>query len=50
MEFLVNSGAAVMVTNTFSIDEALYELLNNPWRMELLEKSVEHLSHPNSTA
>ncbi len=49
MEFLVNSGAAVMVTNTFSIDEALYELLNNPWRMELLEKSVEHLSHPNST-
>ncbi len=49
MEFLVNSGAAVMVTNTFPIDEALYELLNNPWRMSLLAQSVEHLSHPNST-
>lgn len=49
MEFLVNSGAAIMVTDTFPIDEALYELLNNPWRMDLLSQSVEHLSRPDST-
>ena len=49
MEFLVNSGAAVMVTDTFPVDEALYELLNNEWRMELLQKSVEKLGKPHST-
>ena len=49
MEFLVNSGAAVMATETFPIDEAIYELMNNPWRLELLEKSVEHIGKPNST-
>lgn len=49
MEFLVNNGAALMVTETFGIDEALFEILNNPWRMELLEQSVMHLGKPDST-
>ena len=49
MEFLVNSGAAIMATNTFPVDEALYELMNNPWRLELLQKSVEHIGKPDST-
>lgn len=49
MEFLVNSGAAVMVTPTFPIDEALHEIINNPWRLELLKKSVEHIGKPDAT-
>lgn len=49
MEFLVNNGAAVMVTETFQIDEALYELLKYPWRLELLAESVKHLGKPDST-
>lgn len=49
MEFLVNNGAAVMVTETFPIDEALYELLKYPWRLEILEKSVSYLGKPDST-
>ncbi len=49
MEFLVNSGAAVMATDTFPVDEALYELINNPWRLDLLEQSVCHIGKPNST-
>ena len=49
MEFLVNSGAAVIATDTFPVDEALYEIMNNPWRMELLKQSVEHIGKPNST-
>ncbi len=49
MEFLVNSGAAIMATETFPVDEALYEIMNNHWRLELLEKSVENLGKPNST-
>ncbi|MBO5060574.1 MAG: galactosyldiacylglycerol synthase [Clostridia bacterium] len=48
-EFLVNYGAAIMVTETFGLDEALYELLKSPWRMKLLTESVEHLGKPNST-
>ncbi len=49
MEFLVNNGAAIMVTETFGIDEALFEILKNPWRLELLKSSVQHLGKPNST-
>lgn len=48
-EFLVNNGAAIMVTDTFSLDEALFEILKSPWRLELLKKSVEKLAKPNST-
>lgn len=49
MEFLVNSGAAVMATPTFPVDEALYEIMNNEWRIDLLRQSVEKLGKPNST-
>lgn len=50
MEFLVNNGAALMVTETFPLDEALYQLLKYPWRMELLSKSVEHLGKKDAAA
>ena len=49
MEFLVNSGAAIMATETFPVDEALYEIMNNPWRLDLLNQSVKHLGKPDST-
>ena len=48
-EFLVNNGAAIMVTKTFSLSEALFQVLNNPWRIKTLETSVSHLGKPNST-
>lgn len=48
-EFLVNNGAAIMVTETFGLDEALFEILENPWRLKLLKESVSHLGKPNST-
>jgi len=49
MEFLVNNGAAIMVTETFGIDEALYQIIKNPIRLELLEKSISYLGKPEST-
>lgn len=49
MEFLVNSGAAVMVSETFPIDEAIYELLSCPWRLSLLRESVKKLGKPDAT-
>lgn len=48
-EFLVNNGAAIMVTKTFRLDEALFEVLNNDWRLDVLRESVSHLGKPNST-
>lgn len=48
-DFLVNNGAAVMVTDTFQLEEALYEMLKSPVRMELMQKSVEYLGKPEST-
>lgn len=49
MEFLVNNGAAIMVTDTFCIDEALFQLIKNPKRLELLKESVSLLGKPEST-
>lgn len=48
-EFLVNNGAAIMVTETFPLEEALFELLKSPCRLRLLEESVKYLGKPNST-
>ncbi len=48
-EFLVNNGAAIMVTDTFSLEEALFEMMESPGRIELLRKSVELLGKPNAT-
>lgn len=48
-EFLVNNGAAIMVTETFPLDEALFELLKSPCRIKLLEESVKSLGKPDST-
>lgn len=48
-EFLVNNGVAIMVTKTFNLSEALFQILNNPWRIKLLETGVTHLGKPNST-
>ncbi len=49
MEFLVNSGAGIMITKTFPMEEALYQLMNHPWRREVMRESVIHLGKPNST-
>lgn len=48
-EFLVNNGAAIMVTETFPLEEALFELLKSPCRLSLLEESVKYLGKPDST-
>lgn len=49
MEFLVNTGAAVMVTPTFTLDAAADCVLNHEWRIEQLRECVKHIGKPNST-
>lgn len=48
MEFLVNCGAAIMASETFPVDEAIYEILKCPWRLELLTESIKHLAKPTA--
>ena len=48
-EFLTNCGAAIRVTEQFSVSEAVYYLLANPGRLDLMERSIELISHPDAT-
>lgn len=49
LEFLVNSGACMMITKTFPVDEALYQIMNNKWRMDFMKESVARLGKPDAT-
>ena len=48
-EFMTNCGAAIRVTEQFSVSEAVYYLLSNPARLELMERSIEMISHTDAT-
>ena len=49
VEFLLNAGAAMKVSKTFPIDEALYNLFVNPDRRRIMDSSIKSLQKPNST-
>lgn len=49
MQFLVNNGAAIAVSETFGLDEALFEIFSNNWRLRLLKLSAARLGKPLST-
>ena len=48
MEFLVNNGCAIMVSDTYRIDEAMYWLFNFDWRIDLMKQAVSHMGKPNA--
>lgn len=50
LNFLVNNGAAIMVNETYTISEALHQLLSCEWRRSLMCESVKHLGKPNAAA
>lgn len=49
MQFLVNNGAAIAVSDTFGLDEAIYGIFSNNWRHRLLKLSAARLGKPHST-
>lgn len=49
VEFLLNNGAALYVSRTFSIDEALHLLLEDSHRQENIQCAIRRLARPNST-
>lgn len=49
LEFLLNNGLAQFVTETYPIDEAVYQLLTNKWRKEHLREEIKTMAKPNAT-
>ncbi len=48
-EFLVNNGLAIGVSETFSVGEALYQLLSSENRAECMAKMAEEVGKPDSS-
>lgn len=49
VEFLVNNGIASLVTKTFPIDEAIFQLFTNPVRLDTVRETMRAIGHPNAT-
>ncbi len=48
VEFLLNAGAAIKVSKTYPIDDAVYQMFLGS-RREQIEKTVQSLGKPNAT-
>lgn len=48
-EFLLNNGAALKVSKTFPVDDAVYQLFSNTVRLKTLKETVSFLGKPDST-
>lgn len=49
VEFLLNNGLAIKISETYPIDEAIYQLMNNDWRRYHLQAMVQKVGRPNAT-
>ena len=49
LEFLLNNGLAQYITDTYPVDEAVYQLLSNPWRIENQKKGIQAVGKPFAT-
>lgn len=50
VEFLLNNGAALKVSSTFPVDDAVYQLFTNEARRATLRETVSFLGRPDSEA
>ena len=49
-EFFLNNGVSMAVTKTFPIEEAVFQMLTNDWKMKHGSGAVEYIGKPNATA
>lgn len=49
VEFLLNNGLAIKTSETYPVDEALFQLLSSDWRQEQLKKGIYHEGKPTSS-
>ena len=48
-EFLVNNGLARAVTNTYPIDEAVYQLLHDHKKLKIISENIALFKKPHAT-
>lgn len=48
-EFLVNNGLAIGTSKTFSVEEALYQIMNSNTRVEYMTKMAEEIGSPDAS-
>jgi len=48
LEFFLNNGVSMAVTKTFPIDEAVYQMLTNEWKIENAHMGVKYIGKPNA--
>ncbi len=48
LEFLLNNGLAQYITDTYPVDEAVYQLFNNKWKQENLSDGIKYVGKPNA--
>lgn len=49
-EFLLNAGAALCVSKTYPIQDAIYQIFNEPRKVGLMEQAIEIIRRPDSAA
>jgi processive 1,2-diacylglycerol beta-glucosyltransferase len=46
---LTNNGIAQYVTDTYPVDDAIYQLFNNSWKLSTLHDGIKQIGKPNAT-
>lgn len=49
MNFLVNAGCGMMITENYSLEYALSTYFGHPWRAEIMKRAVSEIGKPNAT-
>lgn len=47
-EFMLNTGAAMSISETFTVDEAIYQLIHHPYRLKQMKENMKYLAKPYS--
>lgn len=50
LNFLVNTGAAIVVNDNYPLTDAINLMYSCPWRLKIMEESVNHIGKPNAVA
>ncbi len=48
-EFMLNNGVALSLSETFGAEEAVYQLIHDPFKAKRLSESAAHFGKPNAT-
>jgi len=47
-EYMLNNGLAMAVSDTFPVTEAVYQMLQHPFKMQMLKRNMDILSKPDA--